>query len=193
VVEREIKLRFESAAAARQAIVSTGAAPYRARRLQDDRLLDDDAASLQRRGCTLRLRQDGSDAYLTFKGPVGPGAMKTREELESPVGQGDIVLRVLRELGLTPRFRYQKYREEFRLGDLIIALDETPVGTFIELEGQEPDIERTAASLGRTPAHYMRASYRTLFLEYRQARNLSASGDMVFETSPSGSPSTQSS
>jgi adenylate cyclase class 2 len=182
-LEREIKLRFESADAARQALVAIGAAPYRARRLQDDRLLDDTAATLQRRGCALRLRQDGTDAHLTFKGPALPGIMKTREELESAVADGDILLRLLGELGFTPRFRYQKYREEFRIGDLaslIVALDETPVGTYVELEGQEPEIEAAAARLGRAPADYVRASYRTLFLEYREAHRLTAS-DMLFQ------------
>ncbi len=182
MLEREIKLRFESAADARQAILTLGAAPYRARRLQDDRLLDDDAASLQRRGCALRLRQEDSTAYLTFKGPVIPGVMKLREEYESALTNGDMVLRTMRELGFTPRFRYQKYREEFRLGDLIIALDDTPVGIFVELEGQEADIETAAAGLGRAQAEYIRASYRTLYLEYRQAHHLPPTGDMVFDS-----------
>jgi adenylate cyclase class 2 len=182
VVEREIKLRFESADAARQAIVRIGAEPFRARRLQDDRLLDDAAASLTQRGCALRLRQDGTDAHLTFKGPVIPDVMKVREEWESVVDRGDIVLRILGEMGFTPRFRYQKYREEFRigdLGDLIVALDETPVGVFVELEGQEAEIEAAAGRLGRAPADYVLASYRTLFLEYRQMHHLTAS-DMLF-------------
>lgn len=182
MLEREIKLKFESADAARQALVGIGAAPYRARRLQDDRLLDDAGASLQRRGCALRLRQDGTDAVVTFKGPVLPGVVKTREELESAVTDGDSLLRLFGELGYTPRFRYQKYREEFRIdefGSLIVALDETPVGTYVELEGQEAEIEAAAARLGRAPADYVRASYRTLFLEYREAHRLTAS-DMLF-------------
>jgi adenylate cyclase class 2 len=182
VVEREVKLRFESADAARQAIVRMGAAPLRARRLQDDRLLDDAAASLQQRGCALRLRQDGTNAHLTFKGPVIPDAMKVREEWESAVDQGDIVLRILGEMGFTPRFRYQKYREEFSiddLGDLVVALDETPVGVYVELEGQEAHIAVAADRLGRTPADYVLSSYRTLFLEFRQMHRLTAS-DMLF-------------
>ncbi len=182
MLEREIKLRFESADAARQAVVSIGALPLRARRLQDDRLLDDATASLQRRGGALRLRQDGTDAGLTFKGPMVPSVVKAREEFESAVAQGEMLLRILGELGFTPRFRYQKYREEFRIADLpslIVALDETPVGIYVELEGEEADIEAAAGRLGRAPGDYVRASYRTLFLEYREAHHLSTS-DMVF-------------
>jgi adenylate cyclase, class 2 len=180
-LEREIKLRFESADAARQAIVTLGALPHRPRRLQDDRLLDDDAGTLQRRGCALRLRTDGTDSIVTFKGPVIPGLMKLREELESGVERGEMVLRLLGELGFTPRWRYQKYREEFSLDGLVVALDETPVGVFIELEGEEAAIEAAARDLGRGPDDYLLASYRSLFLEYREAHRLTAT-DMVFST-----------
>jgi adenylate cyclase class 2 len=187
MIEREIKLPFESAAEARRAIVALGAVPYRARRLQDDALLDTDEWSLQQRGCALRLRRDGTDAYVTFKGPVIPGVMKEREEIETTVGSTDatdVLLRIFNELGYTPRFRYQKYREEFRLGTMIVALDETPVGTFIELEGQELDITAAAELLGKTPADYVLTSYRSLFLAYRQAHGVTAP-DMLFTASPS--------
>jgi adenylate cyclase class 2 len=179
VIETEIKLRFESAEAARRAIDALGATPYTARRLQDDALLDDEAGTLYDRRCALRVRRDGDNARVTFKGPVIPGPMKSREELETAVGDGELLLHLFRELGFTPRFRYQKFREERRLGGLIVALDETPIGVFVELEGPEAEITAAAERLGFTPADYVRGSYRTLFLEYRQAHGLSAS-DMLF-------------
>jgi adenylate cyclase, class 2 len=182
VIEREIKLRFASADEARAAIAGLAAVPYRARRLQDDALLDTDEGALLSRGCALRVRRDGQDAHVTFKGPVVPGPMKAREEIETAVGDSGTLLHLFREIGFTPRFRYQKYREEFRLGRLIVALDETPVGVFVELEGDESEIADAAARLGRSPADYLRASYRTLFLEYKQAHGLSTS-DMLFDPS----------
>jgi adenylate cyclase class 2 len=179
VIETEIKLRFESGEAARRAIDALGAAPHTARRLQDDALLDDDAGTLYGRRCALRVRRDGDNGRVTFKGPVIPGPMKSREEIETSIGDGEKLLRVFRELGFTPRFRYQKFREERRLGSLIVAIDETPIGTFVELEGAEADITAAAERLGFTPKDYIRASYRTLFLEYREAHGL-ASPDMIF-------------
>ena len=77
--------------------------------------------------------------------------MKLREELETVVGDGTLLLRVLEELGFHVWFRYQKYREEFALDDVIIAVDETPVGTFVEIEGSERGIATTAEALGRRP------------------------------------------
>jgi adenylate cyclase, class 2 len=179
VIETEIKLRFESGDAARRAIDTLGAAPHTARRLQDDALLDDEAGTLYGRRCALRVRRDGDNGYVTFKGPVIPGPMKSREEIETTIGDGERLLRVFRELGFTPRFRYQKFREERRLGGLIVAIDETPIGVFVELEGPEAEIAAAADRLGFAPGDYIRASYRTLFLEYREAHGVS-SADMLF-------------
>jgi adenylate cyclase, class 2 len=180
-VEREIKLRFESAAAARHALGELGATALRPRRLQDDVLLDSDDGRLQRSGCALRVRHDGDRAAITWKGPVIAGPMKTREEVETTVGVADDARRILAALGFVPRFRYQKYREELSLDGLVVAIDETPIGTFVELEGEEAAITSVAARLGRGPADYVVASCRSLFLEHRQGRG-GHGVDMVFDT-----------
>jgi adenylate cyclase class 2 len=184
--EREIKLRFDSVGAAADAVARLGAPLVRTRRLQDDVLLDDGEGTLQRRGCLLRVRRDGEGhAILTWKGPVIPSEMKLREEVETSAGSADALVRVLGELGFRPGFRYQKYRTEHALPGLIVAIDETPIGVFVELEGEDGAIADAAARLGRSPADYVRSSYRTLFLESRgpghgEAGSLTGAGDMVF-------------
>lgn len=184
-LEREVKLRFDSVEAARDAVTALGAAPRRARRLQDDVILDGADGALERRGCALRVRRDGDAAAVTWKGPAIPSAMKVREEVETPVGNADALLRVFGELGLTPRFRYQKYRTELTLQDVIVAIDETPIGVFVELEGREAAIADATHRLGRTADDYVSASYRRLFLDARAAAGIAAAdaGDMVFERS----------
>ena len=166
-IEREIKLRFASADEARDAIVACGATPLLGRRLQEDALLDTEDEELRRRRCVLRVRMENGKSRLTFKGPVEPGLMKVREEIETVVGDGNILVRVLQELGLHVWFRYEKYREEFAHEDVIVAIDETPVGIFVEIEGGEQGIATMAESLGRTPDDYILDSYRGLFLRYR--------------------------
>jgi adenylate cyclase, class 2 len=178
-IEREIKLRFASADEARERVLSIGATPLRGRRLQEDCLLDTQQDALYRRRCVLRVRCECGRSLLTYKGPVQPGPMKLREEHETVAADGDTLLHILEELGLRVWFRYEKYREEFSLEDVVIAIDETPVGTFVEIEGGEDHIHATASALGKTPADYITDSYRTLFLQHRAAHGL-PNGDMVF-------------
>src|SRR3954451_22003131 len=179
-VEREIKLRFESVEDARAAILEAGATPLLGRRLQEDALLDTRDEQLRQRRCVLRVRSECSKSRLTFKGPAQPGIMKVREEIETVVGDGSVVLRVLEELGLRVWFRYEKYREEFSHEDVIVAIDETPVGVFVEIEGSEGGIDAMARALGRSPADYVLDSYRGLFLKYRDEFGLTGT-DMVFD------------
>src|SRR5436853_217599 len=98
-LEREIKLRFEDAETAREAILGAGATPLRGRRLQEDFLLDTADDELRRQRCVLRVRVESGKSLLTFKGPVQPSLVKLREELETVVGDGMLLVRILEQLG----------------------------------------------------------------------------------------------
>jgi adenylate cyclase, class 2 len=179
-LEREIKLRFEDAETARAAVLGAGAAPLRGRRLQEDCLLDTDDEELRRSQCVLRVRVESGRSFLTFKGPVQPSAMKLREELETLVGDGSLLLHILEALGFHVWFRYQKYREEFVLDDLIVAVDETPVGIFVEIEGGDRGIAEMAVALGRDQSDYLLDSYRRLYVLDCASRGIPATA-MLFD------------
>jgi len=179
MLEREVKLRFDSPDDARAAIIGAGATPLRCRRLQEDALLDTEDETIRRRRSVLRIRTESGKSLLTFKGPVQPGSMKLREEQETVVGDGEVLLTVFQELGLHVWFRYEKYREEYTAEDVTVALDETPLGTFVEIEGSEGGILAMTTALGRTPADFIVESYRTLFVAHCSRLGLSG-GDMLF-------------
>jgi adenylate cyclase class 2 len=73
-------------------------------------------------------------------------------------------------LGFRSGFRYEKYRTAFRSHGLHLDLDETPVGVFLELEGQPDAIDRVAGALGFTPRDYIRATYYELYAAERRRR-----------------------
>ena len=95
------------------------------------------------------------------------------------IGDGEVVQRVLEELGLHVWFRYEKYREEYAAEDVTIAIDETPVGTFVEIEGGEEGILAMTMALGRTPSDFVLDSYRGLFIKHREEFGLTGA-NMVF-------------
>jgi adenylate cyclase, class 2 len=178
-LEREIKLRFDNAGAARDAVLRTGAMPLKARRLQEDCLLDTDDESLRRRRCTLRVREECGKSFVTFKGPAQPSLHLVREELETIVADGESLLQIFEALGFHIWFRYQKYREEFVLDEVIVAVDETPVGTFVEIEGGDRGIHDMAEALGRAPSDWVVDSYRRIYITDCAARGV-APADMLF-------------
>jgi adenylate cyclase class 2 len=180
-IEREIKLRYDSVESARAAVLAAGATPLLGRRLQEDALLDTEDESLRRRRCVLRIRLENGNSRITFKGPVQPSDMKVRDEIETIVGDGVLLLRVFEDLGFHVWFRYEKYREEFCHEEVIVAVDETPVGVFVEIEGSEQGITTMATLLGRRAEDYIVDSYRGLFLQYRDAAGIKGP-DMLFES-----------
>lgn len=174
-VEREIKLRFASVAEARQCVLAAGAVPLRARRRQLDTLFDTADGTLAQARSVLRVRVEDGQGFVTFKGPVLPGVMKVREEIETPVGDAGALIGILEALAFRAGFKYEKYREEFQAAQTIVAVDETPVGVFVEIEGDEAAVHALARGMDRTPADYITDSYRALFLKDGEGH-----GDMLF-------------
>lgn len=173
--ETEVKVRLASAGAVRETLVRLGAVLARARHLEENELFDDRAGSLRASGSVLRLRETPHGGVLTFKGPRElVGGIKSREERESAVGTPAEVRAILENLGYHPVFRYQKYRESWSYRGQQVEIDETPIGGFLEIEGDPEGISAVARELGFTPADYLAESYVGLFLA------AGGSGDMVF-------------
>lgn len=139
-------------------------------------LYDDASGSLRRAGVLLRLRRAAGRAVVTYKGKVAERAdVKAREELEVEVSDADAFEAILAAIGLLPCFRYQKYRETYGHGNAEIVIDETPVGTFLEIEADPAEIHALAQALGFSREDYVLDSYVALFLAG------GGTGDMVFE------------
>jgi adenylate cyclase class 2 len=84
------------------------------------------------------------------------------------------------ELGFDPVFRYEKFRTEFRDGEGILVLDETPIGNFAELEGQPEWIDRSLERLNIPRDSCFTDSYGRMFLDWKE-RSGSPAENMTFE------------
>jgi len=173
--ETEIKLRVADAAMSRAALARIGAQLARERHFEDNLLFDDRRGSLREGGSVLRLRRTPRGGVLTFKGPreVQEG-IKSREERETAVDRPDVLESILVGLGYRSVFRYQKYRETWTHRRQEIEVDETPIGVFLEIEGDAEGICAVAAELGYSQEDFVAESYVGLFLASGRA------GDMVF-------------
>jgi adenylate cyclase class 2 len=173
--ETEIKLRLASVEAARDSLRRIGARLARERHFEDNVLFDDARGSLRASGTVLRLRRTPHGAVLTFKGPREMvDGVKSRAERETAVDDGDEMLAILHGLGYRPQFRYQKHRESWTHRGQEIEVDETPIGAFLEIEGDAEGIHAVAAELGFSRADYVTESYVGLFFAG------GGRGDMVF-------------
>jgi adenylate cyclase, class 2 len=120
---------------------------------------------------------------LTFKRPIVVGGApsaralenhrhKVREEIEVEVADASILAKIFEGLGMRGWFHYEKYRTTLSLPartswakGLLIELDETPIGTFVELEGPPLAIDRAAQELGYSRRDYVLRSYLALYVE----------------------------
>ena len=114
---------------------------------------------------------------------------KVREEIEVEVADAEILSKIFHGLGLKGWFRYEKYRTTYAppasarwAKGLLIELDETPIGTFVELEGPPEAIDRAASLLGFSHADYILKNYLQLYIEDCRRRG-EEPHDMLFPKS----------
>ena len=179
--EIEIKLALAGAEDGARRLREAGFAAARERQHECNMLYDWPDGLLRSQGRALRIRACGGRSTLTYKGKAEAGVHYSREELEMEVSDGRTAELILNRLGLSAAFRYEKFRTEYRrAGDNgIAALDETPLGPFLELEGEPEWIDKTAAELGFAIGHYIRKSYVRLQEEACAARGAELE-DMLF-------------
>jgi adenylate cyclase class IV len=127
-----------------------------------------------------------SISYNETRTLVPAGRHKVREEIEVEIANEAELKHILEALGMRSWFRYEKFRTTFRLPaatrwakDLLIELDETPIGAFVELEGSPDSIRRAAELLGYSPREYITQSYLALHLDQCRLSKL-APCDMLF-------------
>lgn len=134
-------------------------------------------------GGKTKKEQAKQRVVLTFKRPVvrpmagdasevSHGLHKVREEIEVQVAEAQKLTEIFEGLGMSGWFRYEKYRTTFQLPGskawargLLIELDETPIGTFVELEGAASAIDRAAEELGYSKRDYVSKNYLVLYME----------------------------
>lgn len=179
-VEQELKIPVAELEPVRRRLRELKASQRTPPELEENWVLDDATGTLRRAGRLLRIRSVGGRHRVTHKGPARfTGKVKERDELEVEVASATGLLEVFARLGFVPLRRYQKRRETWHLAGVEVALDETPMGDFVELEGDAASLDGLAHRLGLDPARAVRGSYLALWEAYR-GEHPEVSEDMVF-------------
>ncbi len=179
--EIEIKLPCEDLARVRERLRALGARSVSDLHFEANELYDDPSGRLFRSGSTLRVRRAGGETILTYKGPARfEEGIKQRVERETRVSDAEEIEAILEALGLVPRFRYEKRRDEWRLDSALVALDETPIGNYVEIEGDPAEIRRVVVALDLDFASAIPYSYAKLY-ERKRKEDPELPEDMVFQ------------
>jgi adenylate cyclase class IV len=130
-------------------------------------------------------------ALLTYKSPPDPAAQpptdrkyKQRTEIEAVFEPRENLHAIFEGLGFSAGFTYEKLRTTYRfkkLPGLLIELDETPIGAFLELEGPAKAIDQAATLLGFHGDDYLTATYWDLHVADCRGRRIEP-GHMVFKS-----------
>ena len=181
-LEIEAKFRVKDRGSLEDRLLALGGRPGPSEN-EKNVLWDDAADRLKSSGCALRHRTVDGRGLLTFKGSASVSAgVKSRVEWESAVESPEAVAGLLSALGYRPAFRYEKRRTTFTFPDEarpVVVVDETPLGLFAEIEGDDASVRSLAKELGVAEAEFIPDSYVALWTKARAA-DASLPHDMVF-------------
>ncbi len=181
-MEIEIKIKISQLDALKKKVVNYQFQILEPRFHEYNLVFDTHDRILKGRGHLLRLRKQGGKAIVTFKSPpeIPSQTYKVREETEVSVSDFENMKKIIHKLGFEPVFIYEKYREIFIKNDIKLMIDETPIGNYLEIEGEGPEIDRTASLLGYSKKDYIIESYRSLYLKHKNKAE--RQNHMIFET-----------
>ena len=183
-IETEIKFRVTNTAQLEAELASMGFHLVTPRSFERNVLYDTADRSLRGKRELVRIRNYAGHWLLTHKrvpdSGIGEDRHKHRVETETELSDGAALAEVFLAVGLLPVFRYEKWRTEWSddIGHCVV--DETPLGTFAELEGEPEWIDRVTSQLGVVPEEQLTVSYGRLFDQWRE-RTGSTAQDLTFE------------
>src|SRR5580658_9984497 len=137
-IETEIKFRVSDPALLETRLASIGFHLVTPRSFESNVLYDTPGRTLRAKRELVRIRSYAGRWLLTHKrvpdSGIGEDSHKHRVETETELSDGEALADVFASIGFFPAFRYEKWRTEWSDNSGHCVVDETPLGTFAELE-----------------------------------------------------------
>ena len=171
--EQEVKFLLSNPQAFQARVKELGAELVSPRTNEWNLRFDTAEGSLSVVGKALRLRKDDR-IRLTYKGPMDAGSeINSREEVEVEVSDFYATRKILTALGYRVAMIYEKFRTTWHLRKAEVVLDELPIGTFCEIEGESvKQIRDLVGALGLRWDRRISTSYLATFGLLKQALDL---------------------
>jgi len=132
--EREVKFTIRSSKLAKETALALGASIV-GRSHQMDRYLMNPCRKTNLAREALRLRHEGTDHRLTYKGPRRRSAVTDRPEIECTIGDPLSMEEILTRLGFRKLVDVRKVRNIYELQNFRICIDVVQdLGSFSEIE-----------------------------------------------------------
>ena len=179
-IEAKIKIDPDEVAEVTRSIELLANDPVEAMRERND--FFDMRNRLRKRGEVLRLRtvqylnndvnrKAGERYFVTYKGPVLAGKLKTREEVEVEVFSLQAKL-LLGLIGFKPTFMFEKIRHQYTIWSCHVTVDQLPhIGYFVEVEGAtESAVKAILKELGLQNRKCIKDGYPSLIRKHFEAK-----------------------
>ena len=128
--------------------------------------LDTSNKDLEKRGVFLRVRA-GSKNTITLKEKIGEDKnVRKRKETEFEIQDIEAMAYILGKLGFDYSRTMEKYRINLEYKGAKLSIDELFFGLYLEIEGEEKEIEAITKELGYNPEEKVLGTYWDILEEY---------------------------
>jgi adenylate cyclase class 2 len=169
MLEIEIKAKIDDPVILEKKVKESGAV-YEKRESHVDIYFNHPSRNFAETDEAFRVRRVDGNTRVTYKGPKLGGAVKSRVERETSVGDFDVIRDIITMLGFRESGRVVKTRVVYSLGDAEICFDDVDgLGSFIEIEMTGTDrefLEEAVETLARKfgVSEYEKRSYLEMVL-----------------------------
>jgi adenylate cyclase class 2 len=177
-LEKEAKIKVDDLEPVRKKLAQLNA--HRASAELETNFFFDRADGMLRhadKGLRIRRAKEKSGkerCTVTMKGPLLPGKLKSRDEIQFTVDDPKAVRHLFENLGFALTLSFQKRRETWKLRDCEVALDELPhLGQFVEIEGKSTRrILSVRRALGLSNRPLISTGYISMLARYLKQHGL---------------------
>lgn len=140
---------------------------------------DTEDLSFEKQNTFIRTREDNKNTITVKRKTHDNTEVFEREEFETEVGDMETMNAILEILGLTKSWVMEKYRIQGQYENVTITLDELSFGIYMEIEGEEEEIEKVVKDLGLDLGKKVTVTYWDLWEDYKKEHNIDPNSENI--------------